>query len=271
MALAITTAQLAVELRIPLESNGQPSDEYEAMLARRLLQAERLIEAYAPSAPASSKVEAAIRFCGYRMDQPTAAAGAMFADAWRHSGAVNELYPWHRVGVVDLDDPFDITDIEHGDTSGDGIPDTPVDPSTPIVPTPTPTPPQATETYYFVVKESTGQPPLEDSFTDATGPEFEAGLMFTGPNLTAVGDADVSRFQTPSFPAGVRQAAFLVAIPDGRQLTTVILDAFRQNVSLLIDRRPDVTIGGETYKAYYFGVYFDSLIGHFWEIYVEDE
>ena len=144
-------------------------------------------------------------------------------------------------------------------------------PTTPIVPTPTPTPPQATETYYFAMRESTGVPPLGDSFTEATEADFTAGLMFAGPNLGAVGDADVSRFQTPNFPSGVRQAAFLVAIPDGRVLTTVILDAFRQNVTDLIDRQPDVTISGDTYRVYYFGVYFVSLVGHFWEIYVEDE
>ena len=78
---------------------------YDAMLTRRMEQAENRIEGYAPGAPPSAKSEAAVRWIGYAMDTPTASAGTAFADAFRHSGAMAELAPFRNIAHHDLDTP----------------------------------------------------------------------------------------------------------------------------------------------------------------------
>ena len=105
MALAISKADLAVELRIIADPAAAIPAAYDAMLTRRMEQAENRIEGYAPGAPPSAKSEAAVRWIGYAMDTPASSAGTAFADAFRHSGAMAELAPFRNIVHHDLDTP----------------------------------------------------------------------------------------------------------------------------------------------------------------------
>ncbi len=94
MAVTITAAELAVELRV-----GDSTEE-SALVTRRLASASALVVKHAPDAPDAIHNEATVRVAGYLFDQPTASQGDRYANVLRNSGAARLLLPWrvHRAG-----------------------------------------------------------------------------------------------------------------------------------------------------------------------------
>ena len=103
MALSITVAQLAVELRISADPNTDPPEPYLTLLTRQRHVADAIITEYAASAPGNLQDEAAVRYIGYLLDRPTSYAGTAYADVFRHSGAQNVLAPYHEIETIFLD------------------------------------------------------------------------------------------------------------------------------------------------------------------------
>ena len=103
MAIGITVAQLAVELRISADPNTDPPEPYRTLLTRQRHVADTIIDEYAPAAPGNIQDEAAVRYIGYVLDRPTSYAGTAYSDVFRHSGAMNVLAPYHDVESIFLD------------------------------------------------------------------------------------------------------------------------------------------------------------------------
>ena len=91
--MALTTAQLAVALRVTADPSVAPAEPLLSLLHRQLLTANSLIESYAPDAPEHVRDEAAIRLVGYLYEQ--APTGNVSQTPIRHSGALPLLAPWH--------------------------------------------------------------------------------------------------------------------------------------------------------------------------------
>ena len=87
--MAITVVQLAAYLGIESRDSSQTAE-----LQIILDAASATIEDEAPSAPASIKDLAIQRFAAYQHDQPFAARGQSFANAFVNSGAGSVLSRW---------------------------------------------------------------------------------------------------------------------------------------------------------------------------------
>ena len=95
MAL-ITATELAAAIR------AGTSTEEMAEVERLRSYAAAAVERYAPGAPEAVKSEAMVRLGGYLYDQPGAARGVGYANAFRNSGCASILLPYrsHRAGRV---------------------------------------------------------------------------------------------------------------------------------------------------------------------------
>ena len=91
--MAVTTDNLILALRL-----GNTDDE-RAIAERLRGVAQEVVNREASSAPDVLKDEAVIRLCGYWFDQPQAARGAAYANAFRNSGAQHLLAPYRAVKV----------------------------------------------------------------------------------------------------------------------------------------------------------------------------
>ena len=87
--MAVTVAQLAAYLGIEARDADQTAE-----LQRLLDAAGSTVEDDAPDAPASIKDLAIQRFAAYQHDQPFAARGQSFANAFVNSGAASVLSRW---------------------------------------------------------------------------------------------------------------------------------------------------------------------------------
>ena len=92
MALTITVPQLASALRIQVSPTLAVAEPHLSILTRQRAVAEGLIESFAPDAPDDVKDEAAIRLCGYLLEQ--APTGVQSQNPIRHSGALPLLAPY---------------------------------------------------------------------------------------------------------------------------------------------------------------------------------
>ena len=101
--MALTTAELAVALRVTADPNVAPAEPLLSLLHRQLLTANSLIESYAPNAPEHVRDEAAIRLVGYLYEQ--APTGNVSQSPIRHSGALPLLSPWHVQEAVNTGSP----------------------------------------------------------------------------------------------------------------------------------------------------------------------
>ena len=95
MAL-ITATELAAAIR------AGTSTEEMAEVNRLHGYAAAAVERFAAAAPDSIKSEAMVRLAGYLYDQPGAARGMGYANAFRNSGCASILLPYrsHRAGRV---------------------------------------------------------------------------------------------------------------------------------------------------------------------------
>ena len=91
--MAVTVTQLAAALRIG-DGSTAPVEPQLSILNRLLGVGEALVDLLAPSAPDAIKDEATIRVAAYLYDQPTAAQGNRYANAWRSSGAGALVARW---------------------------------------------------------------------------------------------------------------------------------------------------------------------------------
>ena len=90
--MALTTAEIAVALRVTTDLNAAPAEPLLSILHRQLQTAVSLIESQASGAPEHVKDEAAIRLTGYLYEQvPT---GNASQNPLRHSGALALLSPY---------------------------------------------------------------------------------------------------------------------------------------------------------------------------------
>ena len=97
MAVTITVAELAVELRLG------DSPEETAILTRLLPYCIEAVEKYAPNATDRAMEEAVVRLAGYQYDKPLTSRGDAYANALRSSGAARALLPYrvHRAGYAE--------------------------------------------------------------------------------------------------------------------------------------------------------------------------
>ena len=92
--MALTTAELAVALRVTADPSVAPAEPLLSLLHRQLLTANSLVESPTrPDAPEHVRDEAAIRLVGYLYEQ--APTGNVSQAPIRHSGALPLLAPWH--------------------------------------------------------------------------------------------------------------------------------------------------------------------------------
>ena len=87
--MALTVAQLAAYLGIESRDSDQTAE-----LQRLLDAANSTVQDDAPDAPASIKDLAIQRFAAYQHDQPFAARGQSYANAFVNSGAGSVLSRW---------------------------------------------------------------------------------------------------------------------------------------------------------------------------------
>lgn len=87
--MAVSVAQLAVELRLISEASEAIPDGQRETLTRLLDYAGAALAEVAPTAPAALQDQATIRLCGYLFEAPASAAGAGYANALRNSGALS--------------------------------------------------------------------------------------------------------------------------------------------------------------------------------------
>ena len=101
--MAVTVADLGVDLRlIATTADALPAGQ-SAILARHLAAAEAIItERTQAGVPDALRDAAVVAVAAYGYDRPTAAGGMRFANAWRNSGAAELLsaYINRPIGVV---------------------------------------------------------------------------------------------------------------------------------------------------------------------------
>ena len=92
--VTLTDEQLSFAVRLTADPAAPvPAADLALMLIPRTWAAEEVVRA-APDAPDSAHNLAVTVLVGYALDQPPAAAGGRFANAWPNSGAVFILRPW---------------------------------------------------------------------------------------------------------------------------------------------------------------------------------
>ena len=123
--MALTTAEIAVALRITADPNVAPAEPLLSILHRQLQTAVSLIDLYAPAAPEHVRDEAAIRLTGYLYELPPTSGGSpgggISQSPIRHSGALPLLSPYHVPTPLNTGSP--LTPI--------AIPETPINPYIP--------------------------------------------------------------------------------------------------------------------------------------------
>ena len=108
--MAVTTADLAVELRLSVD--GMDLDQAQEDVLERLRSvATRLVDTYANAAPDHIKDEAAIRVAGYLYDVAPGAINAP-TNAMLYSGAEALLSPWRvqRAWIIGGSEPEDLSE-----------------------------------------------------------------------------------------------------------------------------------------------------------------
>ena len=117
--MALTTAQIAVALRITADPNIAPAEPLLSILHRQLQTAVSLVDLYAPAAPEHIRDEAAIRLTGYLYEM--APTGNVSQSPIRHSGALPLLSPYHVPTPMNTGSPL----------APIAIPETPINPYIP--------------------------------------------------------------------------------------------------------------------------------------------
>ena len=97
---ALTTAEIAVALRITADPNIAPAEPLLSILHRQLQTAVSLVDDYAPAAPEHVRDEAAIRLTGYLYEM--APTGNVSQSPIRHSGALPLLSPYRVLTPLTL-------------------------------------------------------------------------------------------------------------------------------------------------------------------------
>ncbi len=93
--MAVTVAQLAVELRIATDPDTPPDEPLASVLSRALRAAKAVVhERVNPATPEALRDIGVIAVASYLFDRPSAAPGARFANAWENSGAGAMLSRW---------------------------------------------------------------------------------------------------------------------------------------------------------------------------------
>ena len=92
--MAITVADIALNLRIITTLTDTIDAGQEAILTRLFGVGDAFTELFIPTAPDAIKDECRIRFIAYLYDQPTAAQGDRFGNAWKNSGAAALASPY---------------------------------------------------------------------------------------------------------------------------------------------------------------------------------
>ena len=93
MAVSLTTADVAVALRVVSDVADPLPAGQAAVLARTLAAAAALVDRHAPAAPESIANEAAIRAAGWLFDVAPHESARQWS-ALKHSGAAALLSPW---------------------------------------------------------------------------------------------------------------------------------------------------------------------------------
>ena len=245
MAVTLTLEQLADHLRIERAAIGT-GDVRRTILVELMQAGTAFVEQYAPDAPRDIQNLALARFAGYAYDAPSAPAGGTYAAMWLNSGCVGLLNPWRDARA----DYVPAT----GTTTPATAPTTPDTPDTPVDPEPT-------ATRYFAANPSeiqAGSQPAPDAYRILTESDYLNGVEFTGLRF------QLPPLPTPNLPA--RAYVWAVALPDGEELTSFVLDAFNQEAIAIFRQEADILINGETYhqwvslSVYFGGGLFD---GHF--------
>ena len=117
--MALTTAQIAVRLRLTTDPNVAPAEPLLSILHGQLQTAVSLVDLYAPAAPEHVRDEATIRLTGYLYEQ--APTGNVSQSPIRHSGALPLLSPWRALTPLNTGSP--LTPV--------AIPETPINPYIP--------------------------------------------------------------------------------------------------------------------------------------------
>ena len=94
--MAVTLADLAVDLRITTNPEDTIEPGQIVILTRLLAVAETLISERASSAPDTLKDSAVISLASYMYDRPSAGAAGRYANCWVNSGAASLLSNYIR-------------------------------------------------------------------------------------------------------------------------------------------------------------------------------
>ena len=92
MAVPLTVAQLAAHLRLSTDPAVAPAEPLLTVLTELRNAAEEQVESYAPNAPDSMKVRAALQYCGYEYERPI--TQNLRNDPFRLCGALATLSRW---------------------------------------------------------------------------------------------------------------------------------------------------------------------------------
>ena len=94
--MAVTVADVALDLRLVTQAEEDLDAGLSAMLARHLGAAAAIVEQRAPGAPEALADAATIAIAAYLFDRPSAPSGSRFANAWTNSGASSMLARYVR-------------------------------------------------------------------------------------------------------------------------------------------------------------------------------
>ena len=100
--MALTVAQLAVELRVHADPDTAPAEPLLGTVTRLQATAVAMISARTAGAPEALQDQATIAIAGYLLDRPAAAQGGRFANVWKNSGAASMLAEFvvRRAGAI---------------------------------------------------------------------------------------------------------------------------------------------------------------------------
>lgn len=101
MAVTVTVADIALELRLIADASDTVPSGHSVILTRLMATASALVLRYAPAAPDSQHNEAVVRVCGYLYDVGPHERGRM-QDPLAQSGASALLGPWRAQRAVSV-------------------------------------------------------------------------------------------------------------------------------------------------------------------------